>query len=155
MEAEIKECAQCVTEVQLYKFVIKSAIKKAAEINIEELSVEDKTLQLIGLIASSVSNTQHKAIKVRRGFREIVEVKEAYAFVAFLYFDYSSEFVSTLLNVSRSSVHHYCRNVIAKYQIYPDYKDKFLKFFSKEDMDDMIKKFEEQRRSINGDQEES
>jgi len=132
--------------MERYKTTISEALKRADKMNIEELQIEDKTINLISLIASSIAGTQAKALRINRGFREVVEVKEVFCFIAFLYFDYRTEFLANRFKCTRSSIHHYCKNVAAKYQCYKDYREKIHKFFAPEDMDEMIKKFELQKR---------
>lgn len=121
--------------------------KYLEETHAARLDAKDRTFDLIEIMAASITHVQTKAMNVKRRFREATETREAFCFISFLYFDIRSQELSDRFKVTRQVVHHYCMNVIAKYQIYSDFRENILEFFSKEEMDEMIKKFNDQKRN--------
>lgn len=120
--------------------------KRLDDEKIKKLRMEDRTFSLIEVMAASICKTQAKSARITRRFRESTETREAFCFIAYLYFDYGSQVLADRFKIGRQPIHHYCKNVIAKYQVYPDFRENMLKFFSEEDMNEMINKFDNKKR---------
>ena len=115
----------------------------------ERLRVKDKTYDLIGIMSGAINHTNKKAVGLKRRFKESVAERETFCFIAFLYFDIKTQELADRFRINRQVVHHYCMNVISKYKIYEDYRENILEFFTHEEMEEMIQKFDNQKR--NGD----
>jgi hypothetical protein len=147
MENELKSISLLLRDFKDIDNVLKKRLSEKQE---KALAAQDRTFELIEKMASSIAHVQEKAVRVRRRFRVTVEFREALCFIAFLYFDIKSQTLADMLDIDRQVVHHYCQSVINKYQIYSEFKNSILGFFTEEDVEGMIEKFQKKKRNMKG-----
>jgi hypothetical protein len=124
--------------------------KQQSGLLLKIIGKDDDTFSMITNVCAVYFNRNPNTIKIKRRVVKAVEMRELFSFMAYLYFDYSSEKISKYLILSRSMIHHYCEKIIDQYLMYKSFKADILTLFTEDEMVEMISKFSDKKRITNG-----
>lgn len=110
------------------------------------LKINDTTPKLIESIVGSMFQTKAKALNINRRYKHSVEMREVYCFIAYLFFGIKSQWLADRFEVTRQVIHHYCKNVIDKYEVYPSFKASIDTILPEEEVKKMISLFSKKKR---------
>jgi hypothetical protein len=98
-------------------------------------------------ISSYICNTDSRSLYIRRRFRISVDMRKVYCFFGFLYFDIKSQELSDKFEVTRQVIHFYCTQMIGRYSIDKDFREKIHDVVNPEVVQEMIEKFAKIKRN--------
>ena len=121
--------------------VLIGRIKKQAKVLSDTLEVDKNSMNFSLDMASAIYRRSRSFYLIRNRLRVSSEVRAVASFIAYLFFDVKTEFISHYFNVTRSSVIHYCQNVSGFYLTDPSFRKNMESFFTEQQIQDMISKF--------------